>query len=43
VSDAVGKLLTEGTYRDAARQVSGEIAAMPSPTEVADKLHAAYG
>ena len=43
VSDAVGKLLTEGTYREAARRVSGEIAAMPSPTEVADKLHAAYG
>ena len=43
VSDAVGKLLTEGTYRDAALRVSGEIAAMPSPTEVADKLHAAYG
>ena len=43
VSDAVGKLLTEPTYRDAARRVSGEIAAMPSPTEVADKVHAAYG
>jgi UDP:flavonoid glycosyltransferase YjiC (YdhE family) len=43
VSDAVGKLLTEGTYRDAARRVSVEIAAMPSPTEVADKLHAAHG
>lgn len=43
VSDAVGKLLTEDTYRDAARRVSGEIAAMPSPAEVADKLDAAYG
>ena len=43
VSDAVEKLLTEGTYREAARRVSGEIAAMPSPAEVADKLHAAYG
>jgi UDP:flavonoid glycosyltransferase YjiC (YdhE family) len=43
VSDAVGRLLAEAAYRDAARRVSGEIAAMPSPTEVADKLHAAYG
>ena len=43
VSDAVGKLLAETAYRDAARRVSCEIAAMPSPTEVADKLHAGYG
>jgi UDP:flavonoid glycosyltransferase YjiC (YdhE family) len=43
VSDAVGRLLAEATYRDAARRVSGEIATMPSPTEVADKLHATYG
>ncbi len=43
VSDAVGRLLAEATYRDAARRVSREIAAMPSPAEVADKLHAAYG
>jgi UDP:flavonoid glycosyltransferase YjiC (YdhE family) len=43
VSDAVGKLLTETAYRDAAGRVSCEIAAMPSPTEVADKLHASYG
>jgi UDP:flavonoid glycosyltransferase YjiC (YdhE family) len=43
VSDAVGRLLAEASYRDAARRVSGEIASMPSPVEVADKLHAAYG
>jgi len=43
VSDAVGTLLTEAAYRDAASRVSREIAAMPSPTEVADKLHADHG
>ena len=43
VSDAVRTLLTEASYRDAASRVSREIAAMPSPTEVADKLHAGYG
>ena len=43
VSDAVGMLLAEGSYRDAAGRVSREMAAMPSPTEVADQLHANYG
>jgi UDP:flavonoid glycosyltransferase YjiC (YdhE family) len=43
VRDAVVALLEETAYRDAARRVSAEIAAMPSPTEVADKLHASYG
>jgi UDP:flavonoid glycosyltransferase YjiC (YdhE family) len=43
VSDAVGKLLTDAAYRDAASRVSREIATMPSPAEVADKLHATYG
>ena len=43
MSDAVGNLLTETAYRDAASRVSREIAAMASPTEVADKLHANYG
>jgi UDP:flavonoid glycosyltransferase YjiC (YdhE family) len=42
VRDAVVALLDDTAYRDAARRVSGEIAAMPSPTEVADKLHATY-
>ena len=43
VDQAVAKLLSEAAYREAARRVSGEIAAMPSPTEVAEKLHATYG
>jgi UDP:flavonoid glycosyltransferase YjiC (YdhE family) len=43
VSDAVGKLLTDATYRDAASRVSREIAAMPSPADVADTLHARFG
>ena len=43
VTDAVGRLLTDAAYRDAASRLSREIAAMPSPDEVADKLHANYG
>jgi len=43
VSDAVGKLLVDAAARDAASRVSREIASMPSPAEVADKLHATYG
>jgi UDP:flavonoid glycosyltransferase YjiC (YdhE family) len=43
VDEAVAKLLGDAAYGDAARRVSSEIAAMPSPTEVVDKLHATYG
>ena len=43
VDEAVAALLSDAAYRDAARRVSGEIAAMASPTEVADELSAAYG
>lgn len=43
VRDAVTKLLTETTYREAARRVSAEIAAMPSPADVAAELHARHG
>jgi UDP:flavonoid glycosyltransferase YjiC (YdhE family) len=42
VRDAVGTLLDDTTHRDAARRVSREIASMPSPSDVVDKLHAAY-
>ena len=43
IDEAVTTLLEEAAYREAACRVSGEIAAMPSPTEVVDKLHATYG
>lgn len=43
VSDAAEELLSGAAYRDAASRVSREIAAMPSPTEVAGKLQATYG
>ena len=43
VRDSVGRLLEDGSFREAAARLGDEIAAMPSPAEVADRLHAAYG
>jgi UDP:flavonoid glycosyltransferase YjiC (YdhE family) len=43
VRDAVTTLLADPAAREAAGRVSREIATMPSPAEVADKLHATYG
>ena len=43
VRDAVTRLLSEPSFRDAAGRVSREIAAMPSAPEVAERLHADYG
>jgi UDP:flavonoid glycosyltransferase YjiC (YdhE family) len=42
VGDAVSALLAQTDHRDAARRLSREIASMPSPSDVVDKLHAAY-
>lgn len=42
VRDAVHRLLSEPGFREAAERVSGEIEAMPSPSGVADRLHADY-
>lgn len=42
VRGAVGRLLSDDGFRTAAARLSGEIAAMPSPQEVAGRLHAAY-
>lgn len=33
----------DGSSREAAGRVGAEIAALPSPAEVADRLHTAYG
>ena len=43
VRHSVRRLLEDGSFREAAGRVGAEIAAMPSPAEVADRLHAAYG
>lgn len=40
---ATGRLLEEPSFRAAARRLRDEIAGMPSPGEVAARLHAAYG
>lgn len=38
VAQAIRRLLDEDHYRDAARRIAGEIAAMPPPDEVATEL-----
>ncbi|HWG26674.1 glycosyltransferase [Actinospica sp.] len=38
VAEAVATVLTDPSYRNAAQRVAAEIAAMPSPTQVAEKL-----
>lgn len=43
VAEAVTLVLEKDAYRAAARRLSGEIAAMPAPAEVADSLSGAYG
>jgi UDP:flavonoid glycosyltransferase YjiC (YdhE family) len=43
VRAAVGRLLSDAAFRSAAMRVSAEIAAMPAPNEVADRLHAEFG
>jgi UDP:flavonoid glycosyltransferase YjiC (YdhE family) len=43
VRDAVSRLLSEPAFRSAAGSVSREIAAMPSPHDVADHVGATYG
>ncbi|MEO8694279.1 MAG: glycosyltransferase [Acidimicrobiales bacterium] len=42
VRDAVSRLLSEPSFRAAATRVSAEIATMPSPHEVAQRLHDDY-
>jgi UDP:flavonoid glycosyltransferase YjiC (YdhE family) len=42
VRTAVGRLLSDAAFRSAAMRVSAEIAAMPAPDEVADRLHAEF-
>jgi UDP:flavonoid glycosyltransferase YjiC (YdhE family) len=43
VNEAVATLLADASYREAATRIGTEIAAMPSPAEIADKLAATYG
>lgn len=43
IAAAVGRLLAEESFRTAADVVAAEIAAMPSPAEVAGALAASYG
>ncbi len=43
VNEAVGTLLADASYREAASRISTEIAAMPSPADIAAKLAATYG
>jgi UDP:flavonoid glycosyltransferase YjiC (YdhE family) len=43
VHQAVSTLLANTSYREAATRISNEIAAMPSPAEIANKLAASYG
>jgi UDP:flavonoid glycosyltransferase YjiC (YdhE family) len=43
VRDAVQRLLTEPAFGDAARKVSEEIEAMPTPKEIADLLDQRFG
>lgn len=43
VTEAVERLLSDASFVAAATRISNEIAAMPSPHEVADHLHAQYG
>jgi UDP:flavonoid glycosyltransferase YjiC (YdhE family) len=40
---SVRRLLEDGSFREAVDRVGAEIAALPSPADVADRLHAAYG
>jgi MGT family glycosyltransferase len=42
IRDAVSRLLSDTTFRTATERVSREIAAMPSPQDVVDRLHAEY-
>ena len=42
VRGSVRRLLEDGSFREAAGRLGDEIAAMPSPAEVADHLHGAY-
>lgn len=43
IASAVARLLSEESFREAAGRVAAEIAALPSPTEVAEVLAATYG
>lgn len=43
IAAAVGRLLDEASFRAAAVRVAGDIAAMPSPDDVAGVLAASYG
>jgi UDP:flavonoid glycosyltransferase YjiC (YdhE family) len=43
VTAALGRVLSDASFRTAAERVSGEIAAMPSPHEVAELLQSRYG
>jgi UDP:flavonoid glycosyltransferase YjiC (YdhE family) len=43
VRGAIERLLSEASFRTAAERVSREIGAMPSPHDVADRLHAEHG
>jgi UDP:flavonoid glycosyltransferase YjiC (YdhE family) len=43
VKEAVGTLLADASYREAASRISTEIAAMPSPADIAAKLAATHG
>jgi UDP:flavonoid glycosyltransferase YjiC (YdhE family) len=43
VRDALARVLSEGQFRAAARQVAAQIAMMPAPAEVADLLARRYG
>jgi UDP:flavonoid glycosyltransferase YjiC (YdhE family) len=43
VTDAVGLLLADPSYRDAATRISREIMEMPSPGAVAELLHGRFG
>ena len=40
---ALERVLSDASFRTAAEHVSGEIAAMPSPHEVAELLQSRYG
>jgi UDP:flavonoid glycosyltransferase YjiC (YdhE family) len=42
VRTAVDALLADDSYRLAARRVAGEIAAQPSPRELADRIEELY-
>lgn len=43
VRDAVERLLSDDTFRAAAARISAEIASMPSPDDVADRLASDFG